>query len=54
MVSTSHDSGSTFDRVNRRHLSEAAAVVAILTRELANNVSIPLPDEAQKHIAVDD
>ena len=42
MVATYHDYGDTFDLVNRRYLSEAAAVVSILTYELANNVSIPL------------
>ncbi|MCZ7554980.1 MAG: M28 family peptidase [Bacteroidia bacterium] len=36
MVETYHDFGDTFDLVNRRYLSEAAAVVAILTHELAN------------------
>lgn len=37
MVETYHDFGDTFDLVNKRYLSEAAAVVAILAHELANN-----------------
>jgi Iap family predicted aminopeptidase len=31
-----HDLGDTFDKVNKQYLSEAAAVVSILTYELAN------------------
>jgi Zn-dependent M28 family amino/carboxypeptidase len=41
MVETYHDFGDTFDLVNKRYLSEAAAVVAILVHELANNTGIP-------------
>jgi Iap family predicted aminopeptidase len=36
-----HDFGDTFDKVDKKQLSEAAAVVAILALELANNPDIP-------------
>lgn len=37
-----HDMGDTFDKVSKKYLSEAAAVVSILTRELANSPALPL------------
>ena len=42
MVETYHDFGDTFDLVNKKYLSEAAAVVSILTYEIANRTTIPL------------
>ena len=41
-VATYHDFGDTFDLVNKRYLSEAAGVVAILAWELARRTDIPL------------
>jgi len=35
-----HDFGDTFDKVNKKYLSEAAAVVSVLIKELANNTAI--------------
>ncbi|HOJ05762.1 MAG TPA: M28 family peptidase [Bacteroidota bacterium] len=42
MVETYHDFGDTFDLVNKRYLSEAAAVVSILTHALANHPTLPV------------
>lgn len=42
MVETYHDFGDTFDLVNKKYLSEAAAVVSILAYELAQRTDIPL------------
>jgi Zn-dependent M28 family amino/carboxypeptidase len=41
MVKTYHDFGDTFDLVNRKYLSEAAGVVAVLAHVLANDSSLP-------------
>ncbi len=41
MVKTYHDFGDTFDLVNKKYLSEAAGVVAILAYELANRADLP-------------
>ncbi|MBR9976898.1 MAG: M28 family peptidase [Bacteroidetes bacterium] len=53
-VRTYHDVGDTFDLVNKRYLSEAAGVIAILVYELANRTSIPYvrrsPEEAREHL----
>ncbi len=35
-----HEIGDTFDKVNKKYLSDAAAVISILTEELANNNSV--------------
>jgi Iap family predicted aminopeptidase len=40
MVSHYHDLGDSFDKVSRKYLAEAAAVVSVLVRELANDRSI--------------
>ncbi len=37
MVKHYHDLGDTFDKVNKKYLSESAAVISILTKELSNN-----------------
>lgn len=37
-----HDFGDTFEKVNRKHLSEAAAVVSVLVAELAARPELPL------------
>jgi Zn-dependent M28 family amino/carboxypeptidase len=36
MVKYYHSSGDTFDKVNKKYLSEASAVVSIMVKELAN------------------
>jgi Zn-dependent M28 family amino/carboxypeptidase len=36
-----HDAGDTFDKVEKKYISESSAVVTILTQELANNTTIP-------------
>ena len=36
-----HDFGDTFDKQNKRYIADAAAVISILTYELANNPDIP-------------
>jgi Zn-dependent M28 family amino/carboxypeptidase len=37
-----HEAGDTFDKVNKKYLSEAAAVVTILTTELASNTTLDI------------
>ncbi len=37
-----HDFGDTFEKVNRKHLSEAAALMSILTIEMAARPTLPL------------
>lgn len=36
-----HDYSDTFDKVNIRYLSDAAAIISILTYELANGIDLP-------------
>ncbi|MGD9489164.1 MAG: M28 family peptidase [Calditrichaceae bacterium] len=42
MVKYYHSHGDSFDKVNKKYLSDAAAVVSILVKELANDSEIPL------------
>ncbi|QQS35381.1 MAG: M28 family peptidase [Ignavibacteriales bacterium] len=37
-----HEAGDTFDKVNKKYLSEAAAVITLLTSELANNSKLEI------------
>jgi len=46
-----HDAGDTFDKVNIKHLSEAAAVVGVTIKELANNNSLKLKNKTDKEMA---
>ena len=43
-----HDLGDSFDKVNRKYLSEAAAVAAILVKELANSTELTFARRTQK------
>ncbi|GAB4365194.1 MAG: hypothetical protein Kow0042_04300 [Calditrichia bacterium] len=49
MVQYYHSRGDTFEKVNRKYLAEAAAVVSILIHRLANDetFSFPLKDTQQ-------
>ena len=42
MVKNYHDLGDSFDKVSKRYLSDAAAVVSVLARELANTTTLSL------------
>jgi Iap family predicted aminopeptidase len=42
MVRYYHDLGDSFDKVSKRYLSDAAAVVSVLAREMANATSLTL------------
>jgi Iap family predicted aminopeptidase len=45
-----HDAGDTFDKVNIKYLSDAAAVAAVTIKEFANNeISLP-PNKTEKEI----
>jgi len=43
-----HDLGDTFDKVNRKYLSEAAAVATILVKELANSTELKFQRRTRK------
>ncbi len=46
-----HDLGDTFDKVNRKYLSEAAAVATILVNELANSTELKFARRTRKETA---
>lgn len=50
MVQHYHDFGDTFDKVSKKYLSEAVAVVSILLRELANNSDLLLHRASQEEV----
>lgn len=45
-----HDAGDTFDKVNKKYLSETAAVVAILAIELANDTTLNIKHRSEKEM----
>jgi Iap family predicted aminopeptidase len=45
-----HDTGDTFDKVSKKYLSEAAAVVSILALEMANLEKHPFRQKGEKEI----
>ncbi len=45
-----HDIGDTFDKVNKKYLSEAAAVVSLLIYELANRENLPYLHKNDKEV----
>jgi Zn-dependent M28 family amino/carboxypeptidase len=46
-----HSAGDTFDKVNKKYLSEAAAVVAVLLTDLANEQSFSFPHKTAAQTA---
>lgn len=48
MVKYYHDAGDTFDKVSKKYLSEAAAVVSVTIKELANKRDLVLSNKSQK------
>ncbi len=46
-----HDLGDTFDKVRSDYLAQAAAVIAILTVELANRPQLPLQKMSKEEVA---
>jgi hypothetical protein len=45
-----HDAGDTFDKARKKMLSDAAAVVSVLTYELANNTSLHCPVYSEDNV----
>jgi Iap family predicted aminopeptidase len=43
-----HDLGDSFDKINAKYIADAAAVVAILTRELANSTTLSFKRKSEK------
>ncbi len=43
-----HDFGDTFDKVNRQYLSQAAGVIAVLVREMANASRLPYRQRSEE------
>lgn len=52
MVKYYHDAGDSFDKVNKKYLSDAAAVVSITIKELANNSSLNIKNKTEKEMIV--
>lgn len=51
-----HDFGDTFDKVNKKHLAEAAAVTSVVIYEMANRTDLPFNNmdlEASKKFFID-
>ena len=51
MVKYYHSAGDTFDKVSKKYLSDAAAIMGILTLEMANNPDIPLKRQSEAETA---
>jgi Iap family predicted aminopeptidase len=45
-----HSAGDTFDKVNRKYLSEAAAVVSVVIQKLANDKAFKFPHKSEDQI----
>lgn len=45
-----HSAGDSFDKVNKKYLSEAAAVVSIMVRELANRRDFHFPSKNENQV----
>jgi Iap family predicted aminopeptidase len=50
MVRYYHSAGDTFDKVNRKYLSDAAAVVSVLIQKLANERKFKFPHKSKDQV----
>ena len=47
MIKYYHDAGDTFDKVDKKYLSEASAVVSVVISELANNSELKIKNKTE-------